>query len=558
MAEDNENDPTYDDRLQRRLKILKEELAAGRIVFNSGMQVIESLKAVRYAKDGSVDLSTVDGLVRSVALMAEHVSDRNKLKDSASLIEVQVKYFEYIAGNFENLFKEMVRAEASPHDVARHISRQPEYRKELVQFAPDFLTAIEDFWKNFGSIVHVHLEDMHGPLKCIYGGDLFPSSDENIASKCGIYTDTIILPDPFLRTRDIFSQAGEEQLSYYLVKHALNLLKYRELACAELSPPIVVVAPDYTALEAAEKEFVLNISERDAIFHAERIFGRKFESVQHLLQFADRLDTVEAVVSEIKHPERVVFDVDWSLSLSDSIERALAEPYAKPFAGKPGVFVASNALGRMATANELLIKSRRFGGSPIIDAPTSWRYFTWKLEYDSSRAAESIEGARAVDLHVLKGLQALSEVEMQWIGNVPPEALIEIRRMGALPEIRQMLSTGVDELARVNPTNFYRTADKIFDNIHAAFADHQRKLDDLKAKKWKFATRDVGTWLTVGTIEVAAAITGVPVWGLAAIAANQLTDAPKLKDIPSSIRRLCEENDQVKRSPVGILFKYKK
>ena len=61
-------------------------------------------------------------------------------------------------------------------------------------------------------------------------------------------------------------------------------------------------------------------------------------------------------------------------------------------------------------------------------------------------------------------------------------------------------------------------------------------------------------WLIVGSLEVAAAITGTPVWGLATIAADQLLDVPKLKDIPKSIRELADENNKLKKSPVGMLF----
>jgi hypothetical protein len=53
---------------------------------------------------------------------------------------------------------------------------------------------------------------------------------------------------------------------------------------------------------------------------------------------------------------------------------------------------------------------------------------------------------------------------------------------------------------------------------------------------------------------VAAAVTGTPVWGIATIAANQIFDVPKLKDIPRSIRDLAEENEKLKKSPVGLLF----
>lgn len=131
-----------------------------------------------------------------------------------------------------------------------------------------------------------------------------------------------------------------------------------------------------------------------------------------------------------------------------------------------------------------------------------------------------------------------------------------MRKTDAIKEIRQILGKGVQELSLANPLNFHRTADLVFDNIHAAFKEHKQRIDELNAKKWKFAGSDIGSWLVVGSLAVVAAATGQPVWGLDAVAADQLLDAPKIRDIPESIRKLADETRKVKESPVGMLFKY--
>ena len=64
--------------------------------------------------------------------------------------------------------------------------------------------------------------------------------------------------------------------------------------------------------------------------------------------------------------------------------------------------------------------------------------------------------------------------------------------------------------------------------------------------------------MVTGTLEVAAAIIGTPIWGIAAFTVDQLLDVPKLKDIPQSIRDLADEANKVKKSPVGILFNISK
>ena len=76
MNTTDEEQKAYEERLQRRLITLQDEIKAGRVQINSGLKVVDSLKAVRYGPDGKVDLSTVDGLVRSMALAVEAMVDR--------------------------------------------------------------------------------------------------------------------------------------------------------------------------------------------------------------------------------------------------------------------------------------------------------------------------------------------------------------------------------------------------------------------------------------------------------------------------------------------------
>lgn len=558
MSDDVPNEKqAYEERLQRRLQILRKQFEAGKIRIAEGLQVVESLKRVSYTADGGVDLATVDASVRSMALAVEAIHDREEMKKSASLAEIQTTYFEFLDKNFGHFFKIMVDRGLAPHDAGVALSRTPSTVAELTRNLKDFLQTIEEFWGSAGPIAIAHVEDMHETLKGVFGGDLFPSAEENIASKCSLYTDTLVLPDPYLRSKHMFERIGDEKKVYYLIKHALNLLQYRELACADITPPIVVILPDTSALEDEEKQFFHRLGQDDALLHAARVFGRKFSSFDEMLEFCGHLDTVERAAAEVHDPKRVLFDVDWEGTLHEQLERATtSDVYSSLIGSKsPGIILASQALGRMSTSNELLVKARRLRGTPIIDAPTSWQYFVWKLEYDAAQAQE-IAGLQ--DLHTIRGLQTLASNEMRWLGRVPPSALIELRKSDALGEVRSILAKGVEELATVKPNNFHRTSDLVFDNIHAAFAAHQKNVDELAAKKWKFAGSDIGSWVVVGSLAATAAATGAPVWGLAALAADQLLDAPKLRDLPKSIKDFAEETNKLKRSPVGILFKYGK
>jgi len=545
----------YEERLRRRLKILQEQFKEGKVHIAEGLDVEKSLLAVRQGPDGEVDLSTVDGLVRSMALAVTAMHDREELKKEASLSEIQNMYFKFIEDNFGQFYEMMLKQNLTPHDVGRALTQNQKSIEEITENLDEFLGVIDQFWEDLGEIAHIHIEDMHGNIKGIFGGDLFPSHVENIASKCGIYTDTIVLPDPFLRSKHIFANYPQESRAYYFIKHALNILQYKDLACADVETPIIAILPDQAALQKEEREFFHSLGKEDSLIHAGKLFGRKFKSFDELIEFAQELDSIERTVAEIGDESRVLFDTEWEGDVSAQLNQALESEHYKPFVDSPGMLLASQALGRMSVSNELLIKSRRLNGTPIIDAPTSWQYLAWKMEYDSERT-ESETGEH--DLHIVRGLQELAVNEMEWLGNIPPDALIDIRKQGAMEDIRDMLGNGINDIVNSNPANFHRSRDQIFDNINDAFSQHRKNIEELKAKKWKFAGKDMGSWMVMGSLGVTAAVTGMPVWGLAAIAADQLLDAPKLKDIPQSIRDLADESNKVKKSPVGMLFSVSK
>jgi len=86
----------YEQRSQRRLQIPKEQFEAGKVKIARGLKVTDSLKAVRYAPDGRVDLNTVDGLVRALALGVEVHHYREELKRTMTLAEIQRAYFAFL------------------------------------------------------------------------------------------------------------------------------------------------------------------------------------------------------------------------------------------------------------------------------------------------------------------------------------------------------------------------------------------------------------------------------------------------------------------------------
>jgi hypothetical protein len=548
------NKEDRDEELRWRLEVLRARFEEGKIHVAAHLadDLEKSLNAIRYGTDGKIDLATVDARIRSLAMIAAVMQDRQEAKDAISLEEIAASYFKYIESNLGFFVTEAREKGYDAHDFALAISQQPLAVKDISPQIPHFLEGLQELWSALSESSHYHIQDLNG-TKAVYGGDLFPSYQKNIASSVGLYVDTIILSDPFWQSKAVFENSSHEKQVYFLVKHAINLMKYRDLALAELDNPVIIVTPFKSSIDEDERVFLEKIAEKDGLIHAGQVFGRKFESIEELFGFCSTLETPEKLVKEVIDREKLLFDLDWDGTLEDQIKRALKND-GSLFPGEiaAGDFAAMQCMGRMMQATDILLKSRYLYGTPLLDAPTSWKYFNWKLEYNSAMADDEV-----THLHMIKGLQRVADTDMQWLGNIPSEALIEMRQQGAFEEIRETLSAGINEIANAKPDGFFRSSDQIVNNVQDAFEKHQENIKELKAKGLKFAGHDLGSWLVAGTVEVAAIATGTPAFGAAAFAINQVIDAPKLKEIPERFRDLRNAHQELKKSPMGLLFAHR-
>ena len=112
------------DELHERVMLLKEEMKAGRVHFREGLNVIDSLQKVRLASDGKVDVSTVDGAVRALALGVAYGRFRREAKE-IPLKESQTRYFEILDRFFGGPFAQMKRHNLPPPQIAGHMASQP-------------------------------------------------------------------------------------------------------------------------------------------------------------------------------------------------------------------------------------------------------------------------------------------------------------------------------------------------------------------------------------------------------------------------------------------------
>ena len=511
-----------------------------------------SLAKIRVMPDGLVDPDTVDSRIRAMCNLIAYQNDRDEWKDAVALNQIQDAYFKRVEYAFGQLYEMMIKGKANPYRFADWFSSSDEYVNSAIPVIDEFVEEILDFWKNISDPTWIHLEDAQDS-KAVFSGELFPDGTSNVASSTGIYFDTTILPDPFVKISPLLPMMSRKEKCYDIVRLALQVLSYKSLALANTDKPIVAILPDRYHFEEGYKNFVTSCAESDALSHANYIFGEKFTSLEDVHSFLREFSSAEQIVKKLKKPSELVFATEWGGDPVSQIKRYIAEESTKLGIESPGDAVFMQIYSRFSQANDTHQRSLQLRGTPIIRAETSWLWYNWMLRYNShSKVDEALK-----ELHISRALSTTVKTEFTWLGNIPPDALIEIRKSGALDEIREILGKGIKEIIAAKPDSFYRTGDRVFENLQKAFDEHETRLKDLRSKKWSFAGKDVGSFMVVGSIELAAAITGRPLYGVLATAAQMTGAIPTVKEIRDKYSQLKAAETAVRNTGVGMLFKHR-
>ncbi len=539
------------EELHELISLLREDIVAGRLKVNSTVD-LDSLSRVRLAPNGLVDPATVDSAVRALARVAAMGRARRKLR-TTSLRDVQSRYFDILEKFFGEPYAEMRRHKLDPHRLSKALAADHEILSAFRADAEEFAGAMREFWAEFGPVVEVHLQDLRS-LKSVFGGDIFPSYTSNIACSVGLYMDSIIVPDPLLKLADFVGRMDPQDLLYFTTKHALNALGYRELALAEVDPPIVVIAPDMSYTDETYRMALSIAGQADLIKHAARIFGRPFSTAKDVGDFLGGFSDPQDLASNLADSSRLLFDVEWREPLAEQLRRNQTEINQGTYPSQPGTVGEAafrSLLGRMAQANEVLFKTVRFGGTPLIDAPTSWQYLQWKYEYDGTA---DVETSDLRDTLISKAVEAEGSKEFGLLSGMPAQALIELRRNGALSEVREVLRNGIGEMDLASATALTDVSDRVIANVDRAFEKHASDLHKFSSSRRRFFGLDVGAWIVTSGVSLAAAKTGSAGLAMLAAATVGLVGPPSVRELWKRYGELSSNRLALRRSPTGILF----
>jgi hypothetical protein len=156
--------------------------------------------------------------------------------------------------------------------------------------------------------------------------------------------------------------------------------------------------------------------------------------------------------------------------------------------------IVHGIMERLVPQFHLKENAETFLAHPLLGLPQQAHYFSLCGEmYEQRLAARKLLRNETIAV-----LDALSEQEFGWLGNVPMKALIELRSKNTNSEFRQRLATFVSELYDAELGDVDRVAAEIGRGIAAMIAEHQNEMRRIQEEyKRRYSKTAVAAWTTV-------------------------------------------------------------
>ncbi len=532
--------------LTTMIAVLEEELALGRVKRPINPFLLEQLEAVRRDENGAIIPESLDPTLGVFADAVMHDAfEREAL--AVPLRDIQAEYVDAMERFLGPLYRNMLKADATPHAVAQTIANDRKLHKAFLRDAMEFQEAAQEFWSRAGPITAVHLRKS-AALKAVYGGNLFPHPATELITSIGLYVDTLVLPDPVQGTTGVAESMKAKVLADRMLRDGLTAMRYTPLALAETEQPIVVFAPRAFFFENFAHQVVIEPAHKEALQHLSRTFDRAFDDVDQAKQFLADLGKPEAVAERVRHQDRFVFDVD-DLPLPLDQLAGLSADYELMKKGEaPSVLseqIWVQFLGRFIQANEMLVNSEICGGTPLCDAPTSWQYLLWKYEYNGRGPRPPSDRTDLVIQHALH-----SDSQILWaLRGATPEAIIELRRSGVLQELRTTIRTGIAEILTADEQSVREVVRQVSRNIESARASHEREIASLNKNSGSLGLK-AAAFVGGAAITIASMCSGtIPLQVLGAILGGTTA-----KDLYGQAAEWTAQRRRLLRTPAGILW----
>jgi hypothetical protein len=377
--------------------------------------------------------------------------------------------------------------------------------------------ALRDFYAGPGKDLFTLARAVGGQKLVMGGGSRFGETHFDSVRKMALYADTILIADPVLPWLEIPRE--EERFGHVLFIQAIFvLLHLKPLVDADLPYPPIVIFPSWEKLlerhDPQTREGQKGFAAATIAFHIKKDFANLEKlaqyAVEHTGEFFAAVEGAQLLVAQDCQPdmplnEQVAQYRRW-------IKTWRSEAHLRQTVDLPdSLFVLSCILERLAPQYHILENADELCAQPMFCLPQHWHYYKLCTNHLEGR----LRSADVINAESIAAIRAMNEPNLQWLGNVPIESLVELRRNNENEEFRRRLNAYTKTLGEASLCDLNRVSGEVARGIAALIAEHQRTVREIRAKYSRsYSVTAVASWISVAATLVPAL---APLGGMSAV-----------------------------------------
>ena len=420
---------------------------------------------------------------------------------------IQREYFSIIDDFLHNATDGLHKSVGTSYELIEQLKSSPSQANGADKAFEIAFTALQNFYTEHETILFSGARDIGGMKIVLGGSSRFTDSQFDSVRKMLMYVDTILIPDPILPW--VESAREEEQFKFvHFLKNAFTLWKLKPIVDAPLHDMPILVFPSWEKrLEENDKITQQRITALSVELLG-RLLEESFVDIGDLFKYSDSRG---AHLLGVLHKQGLLITPDGTMDQSPEDFLASYREYCKTYrAGVaatlpekiPDGAVAILAFTeRIAPQFHLLENSAELHSHPMPCTPASERYYS-ALSNTLSDRLEKQSYVKPASVSILK---ALNSKKLSWLGNIPVEALVELRKNNENEKFRSKLGHYCQELSAAELDDIDRIAAHVGRGIDSLLNEHQKEIQSIQDRyQHLYLTTGIAAWITVAAAFVPA------------------------------------------------------
>lgn len=420
------------------------------------------------------------------------------------------------------------------------------------------------FWIKYVLCMQDQLNESDS-LKAVCGIDsvtaaLRSSTEDKIVSSVGLYIDTTVLTDPVmvhfhLANSEAFSAFTVEQRLALLCDSIAAVLRYKEAIFADLTPPICVFMPELFTEPTIMPSIIESQTLKDTTHLFSILTGKSLDSFERLKLLLLRINSTQELDKRIKNRGlwREAIDLAGNLP-SDSFlrwDKIIIDTIGDDHSWNNlnvGQKTAHHFTGKYTVINELLLRSWTLEANPLFTSLEHWNLFVIKEKFDVEHQYMPFKVPA-----IARALLSPHTKQLQLLTNLSITELIELRKEGALHELRQNLFGNL-KLPQAGPGNTEQIEKGITENIESLLRDHEQKLEQIGLQNKQFFGKSVAPLIANTAFAVCGVLSEDPLLKALAAGFGLSGLGSSAKNLKDDWRKLRHANGLAKTSSSALLI----